>query len=193
MTTTKKLTIAVVALSLVLVLTIGVTLAFLINESNIVTNTFTYGTIKLELTEDEKNDKDGLEFTDVLPGDELDKDPIVTVAAGSEKCYVYVLIDNQLGTAATYNISATDWTSIGTSGTKTLYRYNAVVDATSTAQDLTVFTKLTFVSDLDNDDIDGLEGKDVVISAYAHQSEHTTVDVADAAAIAWAGVTATTN
>ena len=83
MTTTKKLVVAVVALSLALVFVIGGTLAFLIAESNTVKNTFTYGSIALELTEDNGNDKDGLEFTNVVPGDVLAKDPTVTVKSGS--------------------------------------------------------------------------------------------------------------
>lgn len=189
MTTTKKLVIAVVALSLALVCAIGGTLAFLIAESDTVTNTFTYGTITLELSEKNKTDKDGLAFTNVVPGDELDKDPVVTVVEGSEACYVYVLIDNQLGTAATYNIGE-QWTKAGESGTKVLYRYNDIVDATKGVKDLAVFTKLKFGSNLVKADVEKLAGKNVVISAYAHQSDNTDVATANAAAIAWAGVTA---
>ena len=189
MTTNKKLVIAVVALSLALLCAIGGTLAFLVAQSNVVTNTFTYGTITLELSENNKADKDGLEFTNVVPGDELDKDPVVTVVEGSEACYVYVLIDNQLGTAATYDIDNT-WTKVGESGTKVLYRYASVVDATKAAKDLAVFTKLTFESNLVKADVDSLADKDVVISAYAHQSDNTDQATADNAAIAWAGVTA---
>lgn len=189
MTTTKKLVIAVVALSLALVCAIGGTLAFLIAESDTVTNTFTYGTITLELSEKNKTDKDGLAFTNVVPGDVLDKDPVVTVVEGSEACYVYVLIDNQLGTAATYNIGE-QWTKVGESGTKVLYRYNDIVDATKGVKDLAVFTKLKFGSNLVKADVEKLAGKNVVISAYAHQSDNTDVATANAAAIALAGVTA---
>lgn len=189
MTTNKKLVIAVVALSLVLLCAIGGTLAFLVAQSNVVTNTFTYGTITLELSENNKADKDGLEFTNVVPGDELDKDPVITVVKGSETCYVYVLIDNQLGAAATYNIDGSVWQEVSRSGTKVLYRYNVgngIVDAGTDAQDLAVFTKLTFDTGLDKQAVEGLVGKNVVISAYAHQSEHVDVGDADTAAIAWA-------
>ena len=189
MTTNKKLVIPVVALSLALLCAIGGTLAFLVAQSNVVTNTFTYGTITLELSENNKADKDGLEFTNVVPGDELDKDPVITVVEGSETCYVYVLIDNQLGDAATYNIGSA-WIKVGESGTKVLYRYNEIVDATDADKDLEVFTKLNFADDLVKDDVDDLVGKNVVISAYAHQSEHVDIKTADTSAIAWAGVTA---
>lgn len=189
MTTTKKLAIAVVALAIALVCVIGGTLAFLVATSNTVTNTFTYGKITLKLWEDNKNNETGMNFTNVVPGDVLEKDPVVTVGEGSEACYVYVLIDNQLGDAATYNIDDT-WTAIGESGTKKLYRYTSVVDATEATKDLAVFTALTFRSDLVKSDVDSLADKNVVISAYAHQSDNTDQATADAAAIAWAGVTA---
>ena len=189
MTTTKKLAIAVVALSLALVCVIGGTLAFLVATSNTVTNTFTYGEISLKLWEENKTNESGMNFTNVVPGDEWGKDPVITVVEGSETCYVYVLIDNQLGDAATYNIGSA-WTKVGESGTKVLYRYNEIVDATDAAKDLEVFTKLTFADDLVNDEVDDLAGKNVVISAYAHQSDNTDQTTADTAAIAWANVTA---
>lgn len=185
MTTTKKLVIAVVALSLALVCAIGGTLAFLVATSNTVTNTFTYGGIELKVWEDKKTNETGKAYDNVVPGDVLDKDPVVTVTEGSESCYVYVLIDNQLGAAASYNIAAT-WTKVGESGTKVLYRYNTIVDAKESAQDLAVFTTLTFVKTLTKENVAALAGKNVVITAYAHQSENTTVDVANAAASAWA-------
>lgn len=193
MTTTKKLVITVVALSLALVCVIGGTLAFLVATSNTVTNTFTYGQIELKLWEEGKSNETGKAYTNVVPGQELLKDPVVTVLQGSEKCYVYVLIDNQLGDAASYNIAETAWTEVGTSGTKILYRYNTVVDAKDSAQDLAVFTKLTFEDDLTKENVAELKGKNVVLTAYAHQAAETEEDVANDAAIKWANVTAVTN
>ena len=174
MTTTKKLVVAVVALSLALVTVIGGTLAFLLDESNVVTNKFTYGKIEIVLTENNKADEDGLEFTNVVPGDVLKKDPVVTVNAGSEACYVYVLIDNQLGDAACYNIDKTKWIQVQdyTIVTKSLYRYYEVVNALQGAKDLTVFTELTFKSNLTSADLTNLKDKNVVITAYAYQAEN---------------------
>mgnify|MGYP003298997866 CR=1 FL=1 len=51
MTTTKKLVIAVVALSLALVAFASVTLAWITAQSTVVTNTFTYGQIEITLDE----------------------------------------------------------------------------------------------------------------------------------------------
>ena len=194
MTTTKKLTIAVISLSLALVLVIGGTLAFLVAESNEVTNTFTYGNIQLTLTEENGNNTTGMSFEGVVPGDELEKDPTVNVLANSEDCYVYVLVDNQLDTAAGYNIGA-DWEKIGESGTMALYRYgDDPVKKSDSDQPLPVFTKLTFADTLDKAGVDALEGKEVVIKAYAHQAKNIeSVAVADTAALTWAGVDAVNN
>ena len=192
MSITKKLVIAVVAMAVAMCCMIGGTLAWLLHESNVVTNTFTYGTITIELTESNKTNKTGIAYTNVVPGDELDKDPVVTVKKGSEKCFVYVLITNQLGSAATYNI-ASDWISIFEEDNTVLYRYTGKpVDASETEKDLAVFTKLTFSDDLTVKDVAELKDKTVVIKAYAHQSDNTTFDVADDAAIDWAKVTKVT-
>ena len=194
MTTTKKLVVAVVALSLALVTVVGATLAFLLDESNVVTNKFTYGKIEIVLTENNKADQDGLEFTNVVPGDVLKKDPIVTVNAGSEACYVYVLIDNQLGDAASYNIDTTKWILVEdyTNATKKLYRYYEVVNALEAAKDLAVFSELTFRPNLTSADLTTLKDKNVVITAYAYQAENlaataeASITAANDAAKTWA-------
>lgn len=187
MTTTKKLIIAVVALSLALVGVVGGTLAWLSATSKTVTNTFTYGTIKIEL-EETKGDKqtDGsILFPRVLPGAQVEKDPTVTVKAGSEKCYVYVLIDNQLKGSAEYNIMD-KWIVVKTTDTKTLYRYSEVVDAISAEKKLPVFTQLKFSEKLEADNIPDLANKNVIITAYAHQADNTDMATANSAAESWA-------
>ena len=203
MNTTKKLVIAVVALSIAMVCVVGGTLAFLIAQSNVVTNTFTYGEITISLWEnvldkngnvtDEKNYV-GIEYGKIIPGDVVNKNPTVTVSKGSESCYVYVLIENQLGDAASYDIDASKWEEIGESENKRLYRYRVdggIVNAADADKNLEVFGTLVFSSDLDKNTIGALAGKNVVISAYAHQSDNTTEDIANDAAIKWAKVQST--
>lgn len=89
MTTTKKLAIAVFALSLALVCAIGATLAFLVATSDTVTNTFTYGDINITLWENDyipaSNALDtGKKVTSesdykMVPGNTMPKNPTVTV------------------------------------------------------------------------------------------------------------------
>ena len=87
MTTTKKLIIAVVALSVALCCAVGGTLAWLLDVTDPVTNTFTYGDINITLTESEDLD------LKMVPGNTIDKDPVVTVLPDSEACYLFVKIE----------------------------------------------------------------------------------------------------
>ena len=203
MSTIKKLTIAVIALSLALICTVGATLAYLVATSNVVTNTFTYGniTIQLEETKGTLNAQDNTrEFKNVIPGDVVEKDPVIVVTEGSEQCYVYVLITNELGSAVTYNISvgtgAEQWTKVVDDATSVLYRYNSVVNAKDQDVKLPVFTTLSFAATLSADGLTALAGKNVVIQAYAHQAENlgdTPVSVADNAAKSWRTTTLNSN
>ncbi len=63
------------------------TLAWLTAESETVTNTFTTSDITVTLQE-----KTGTEYK-MVPGCEIGKDPKVTVATGSEPCYLFVQLE----------------------------------------------------------------------------------------------------
>ena len=154
MTTTKKLAIAVVALSLALVCAIGGTLAFLVAESDTVTNTFTYGKIEIELWENEVDengvldpeakDYDGIVYEKIVPGDVVNKNPTVTVKAGSEECYVYVKVTNTLVVdSVVTNMSVGedgDWQLVESADTVALYRYKTIVKDVGDF-DIVVFNK----------------------------------------------------
>lgn len=77
------------------------TLAWLTFQTEEVENTFTYGDINLELAETDTNlDGDGNPNTneyEMVPGNEIDKDPTVTVLAGSEACYLFVKLEESGG------------------------------------------------------------------------------------------------
>ena len=210
MTTNQKLVIAIVALSIALVCVIGGTLAFLIDSTETVTNTFTYGEIDIELWENtvddegnltETKDYDGIVYGKIVAGDVVKKNPTVTVKEGSEECYVYVKVTDTLAVDSVVTDMSigeyNDWQVVKNDGNVTLYRYKTTVKAPaenndSTADDINiaVFTKVTFPGELTNDQIKSLkaDGNKIEIQAYAHQSDNTNVDVADAAAINWAGI-----
>ena len=177
----KKLTL-VVSLLLVMALSIGGTLAYLTAQTDAVTNTFTIGNITISLAEKTTGDYK------IVPGDTVEKDPSITVVKGSEKCYVYAFIDNALmldnKVVATPNVAETNWSVVKAEGGKTLYRYNTVVDASSADQPVAVFTQVTYSgTDITAENIGLLNNKTIIVDAFAHQSENTTQDVADAAAI----------
>ena len=180
----KKAVITAVALTLVLCLAIGGTLAYLVATSGTVTNTFTVGDINITLSE-----TTGESGYKVVPGGTQAKDPKVTVKANSEDCYVYVCIENNLkignDVVVTYDIDLTKWEKVAGDDAKALYRYKTVVQLSDADQDLPVFNNVSYSEDILKTNIQTLKDKTIVLNAYAHQSANVAQGDADAAAIAW--------
>ncbi|MBE6108022.1 MAG: hypothetical protein E7192_05220 [Erysipelotrichaceae bacterium] len=97
----KSILICLTVLMILGTVTIDQTLAWLVSESNPVVNTFTYGKIDLTLSEtDTTLDQDQNEYTnlyEMVPGQiigdfdgGIKKDPLVTIAEGSEACWLFV-------------------------------------------------------------------------------------------------------
>lgn len=85
----KKKTVALLlALTLVLGVVAGGTIAWLTSTSDTVTNTFTTSDIKITLTEDAGKDAN-YQFK-MVPGWKITKDPKVKVESGSEACWLFV-------------------------------------------------------------------------------------------------------
>ena len=89
----KKTLIAIVVIVLACFCVVGTTLAWLVDKTPTITNTFTFGNIDIALTESTDLD------LKMIPGKTITKDPKVTVAAGSEACWVFVKIE----ASANYN------------------------------------------------------------------------------------------
>ncbi|MBO5140192.1 MAG: hypothetical protein J6J05_09375 [Peptococcaceae bacterium] len=90
----------VVAITLLLGCAIGGTMAWLIDDTDPVVNTFTTSDVDITLTETDSDDTD----TDannnsykMVPGAKIAKDPKVTVTADSEDCYVFVKVEKTGG------------------------------------------------------------------------------------------------
>lgn len=172
--------ILTIGLSMVIVAAIAITgtLAYLSAETTAIVNTFSFGNINMTLTETYEQD------SKIYPGAVIDKTPVVTIKANSEDAYAYVMVDNGFGTHATLDIN-TGWTAIGTSGTKTLYRYNTVVAAATTDTALpAIFTKVTISgANVNETNIATVAASDIVIDAFAYQANGgVTVAQANAAA-----------
>ena len=82
----KKAWLSALAVVLVLCCAVGGTLAWLTQKTDAVVNTFTVGDINITLTETEREYK-------MVPGNTIDKDPTVTVQAGSEACWLFVKVE----------------------------------------------------------------------------------------------------
>lgn len=190
-----------VAILLALVLAIGCavggTLAWLISKTAPVVNTFTYGDINIGLAE-----TTGADYK-IIPGVNIDKDPKVTVTAGSEACWLFVKVkeenwptftDADKTKKVSYRI-AEGWTAL--TGQTGVY-YRKVDAATAKAGESYCILKgnTTYANGVVtvSDTLTKEEIKDITIkptltfTAYAVQK-----DGIDTAADAWAKIPTTTN
>lgn len=104
----KKTLIAVVSTVLICCCVFGGTLAWLMDSTQTITNTFTIGKVDIELAET------ATEFK-LVPGNTIAKDPKVTVKANSEDCYVFVKVtpSENLSNFVTY-AKAEGWNELET-------------------------------------------------------------------------------
>lgn len=102
-TKTKALALALCAVLLV-VSTVFVTMAYLTSKTDVVTNTFTVGKVTITLDEADV-DLMGVKDSDarvkaneykLIPGHTYIKDPTIHVSEGSEDCYLFVTIKNDI-------------------------------------------------------------------------------------------------
>lgn len=119
-----------IAMAVVLLLgcVTGGTLAWLTATTDEVTNTFTVGDIDITLDETTSDYK-------MIPGYTIAKDPKVTVAANSEKCYLFVKVteSTNFGDYMTYEM-ASNWTAVdGATGV-----YYRVVEPSTSEQKFSV-------------------------------------------------------
>lgn len=115
----KKRTLGLLlALVLALGCVAGGTLAYLTDQTNTITNTFTVGHVKIDLQETKA--PDGTELTGawsakLTPGASYSKDPQVSVREGSEDCYLFVKFAADENAALVYTsalTAANGWTQL---------------------------------------------------------------------------------
>ena len=194
----KKLTI--ISVVLVMALAIGGVLAYLTSTAQ-VTNTFTVGDVDITLDEaitddegkavdpddPEQRTEEGNEYH-LIPGQEYDKDPTVTVKEGSEESYVRMILTVHNASAVQAIIGndvhkLNDYADLfaGWDTEKWLYkgfeedtvantisfefRYFETVDASDAEEDVklpALFTQLVIPGTLNNDELNALYGEDGV-------------------------------
>lgn len=90
--TNRTVSIKIAALIAAIVLAIGCTaggtVAWLVSKPNAITNVFTVGNINATLTETKTEFK-------IVPGVVIAKDPVATVTANSEDCYLFVQLTEE--------------------------------------------------------------------------------------------------
>lgn len=82
-TVSIKIAALIAAIVLVIGCTAGGTVAWLVSKPDPIVNVFTVGNINATLTETTKEFK-------IVPGVDIAKDPVATVKANSEDCYLFV-------------------------------------------------------------------------------------------------------
>ena len=124
----RRILTTVCLMALVMVVSIGGTIAWLTAKTTPVVNTFTAGDINITLAETTTEYK-------MVPGNTIAKNPKVTVTTGSENCWLFVKIDkaNDLDNFIAYDI-ADGWTEL-TTGSGIYYR---TVLATDTVREFSV-------------------------------------------------------
>lgn len=80
--------VALVAVVLLIGCAAGGTVAWLVAKPAAIVNTFTIGNIDATLTETNRT-------YHIVPGVDIDKDPVATVVKNSEDCYLFVKIDEK--------------------------------------------------------------------------------------------------
>lgn len=102
----KKSLALLLAIAIVVVGVVAGTVAWLTDQTPSVTNTFTTSDINIELKETKNNFQ-------MIPGWNIEKDPKVTVKAGSEACYLFVKLEKSenFNQYMTYDM-AKGWTEL---------------------------------------------------------------------------------
>lgn len=186
----KKAFGLVLSFALVACLAVAGTLAYLTYKTETVTNTFTVGNITATLDESVVDEygvaQDGRtadpQTYKLMPGHKYTKDPIVHVAAGSEKCWVFVKVVDGLANAQAPvtivdQMSALGWEA---TGTENVWVYETPVEATADkGVDLTVFENLTILNTLTAAQLENFADKTITVTACAVQ--HDGLDSVDKA------------
>ena len=178
----KKLLKAVALVGCAVLLVAGSvagTLAYLTSVTGPVTNTFTVGNVKITLDEtkvdlygatDAATARVTANDYKLIPGHEYVKDPTIHVAQGSEPCYLFVKITDELSAiqdtkTIVEQLTANQWTQIADTN---VWYHNVVIDASQTAKDVPVFKSLKIKADAQ---VSNYADKTVSVIAYAVQKD----------------------
>lgn len=181
----KKYFALIISLALIAAISATPTLSWLSDKSERVVNTFAGGAISIVLDEApvdaQGNRIEGDRVTrnsyKYVAGVTLDKDPTPTVLKGSESCYVFILVENELNEMFSLNIDTQAWKQVAQSGGSTLYIYSSSVDASKSAEDIVlnpIFTEVSVSEKLTQQDIQKLGERTLNTTAYAVQTAELT-------------------
>jgi len=184
----RKLMMASLLLIVVVMISASSTISWLSSQSETVVNTFAGGAISIILDEALVS-TDGKKVTGenakrvtantykYKAGATLDKDPTPTVLKGSEECYVFLCVDNELSDKFSINYDTQSWLQAAKKDSQTVYIYKTKInalEADSNVQLNPIFTKISVSTTLTSQDIADLGERKLSITAYAVQTESLT-------------------
>lgn len=183
----KKIALMATSLVLVVAMAVGGTLAWLTDDTETVTNSFSVGSVTISLDEAQVNeygvpaDAEGnpVDYASaarvtaneykLIPSHTYTKDPYVHVAQGSEPCYLYVKVVDGIAEIEDATTIADQMT---TNGWKTLggniYYYDGIVDAGDAQVDKQVFANFKLKGDAN---VANYANATIAITAYAIQAD----------------------
>ena len=176
-TRTRILLTAVAALLLV-TMAVGGTLAWLVDSTEEVTNTFTTSEVDIDLTETKPENQKA----QMIPGSEIEKNPTVVVEAGSEACWLFVKVTPGADVKDYLDYAIADgWTELtGVDGVTGVYYRSVDADTAKAGVSYPVLkdNKVKVLDSVTNtmmDKVDdGTAKVELTFTAYACQSANVT-------------------
>lgn len=173
-TVSIKIAALIAAIVLVIGCTAGGTVAWLVSKPAPITNVFTVGDINATLTETKTAFK-------IVPGVDIDKDPVATVTANSEDCYLFVKLTEENWPAFTEAGSSTrkvkyeiaqGWTELKSENG--VYYREVTKQDTDQPFDVLQGNKVTVSSTLTKENADAIQkagDPKLTVAVYAVQKE----------------------
>ena len=186
----RKMVSLVVAVSLIMGCLIGGTLAWLTDETDSVTNTFTVGNVAIALTETPNTDSDNNGVNDcwkaqMIPGTRYSKDPKVSVTSDTNAdCYLFVKFEEKDNPSdyLTYEstlTSANGWTQgDGTNIPSDVWYRTVAKDADLKEWNLLKENCVTVKTSVTEDTMTEASKAKLIYTAYAVQKDNLTVEQA---------------
>lgn len=190
-TKNKVLLLSLCAVLLVTASVLG-TMAYL-TDDDVVTNTFSVGSVIITLDEADvddsdkdgnKTERDKANSYKLLPGHQYDKDPIIHVDPNSEDCYLFVIVKNEIADiesddegdrTVAVQMADNGWAKVD--GVANTYVYIGTADganaplAVSGGSNITVFESFKIKGSVTNTELAKYEGKTITVTAYAVQKD----------------------
>ena len=210
----KKKTVALLmACVMALGVAVGGTMAWLTDKTDSVKNVFTTSNIDITLTETPSDEvEEGEDWAKkMIPGFTIDKDPVVTVGANSEDCWLFIKVEKSGGEVKVdgetcsfddfieYEIDPNNWNQLtDADGEDVEGVYVGVVPCENITADRSVKVllnnKVHVKGTVTKEMMDGISEEDrpkLTFTAYAHQLYKNNTEKFTAAE-AWASISGTT-